>query len=92
MIIVSQDRKSIYNFENIKSIDVAGNSICITDNILKDKGAEIGQYKTEKRAKEVLEEIMKNYEISIDYKYNQTLFVKDLEEYRQSLVYKMPKE
>ena len=94
MIIVSQDKKRIVNFEAIDFIDImpmdderfeldANFAHCIT---------ELGYYETEKRAKEVLEEIMKNYEISIDYMYNKTLFVKDLEEYRQSLVYEMPKE
>ena len=33
MIIVSQDKKSIYNFDNIKSIDIVENEIYITDDM-----------------------------------------------------------
>lgn len=61
MIIVSQDKNSIYNFSNAKSIDVVKNKVYITDDILSDKGTFIGTYETEKRAKEVLEEIVKKY-------------------------------
>lgn len=61
MIIVSQDKKSIYNFDNIKSIDIVENEIYITDDILMDEGAKIGEYATEERAKEVLQEIIKAY-------------------------------
>lgn len=61
MIIVSQDEESIYNFQNIKSIDVVENEVYITDDILADKGTRIGQYSTEERAKEVLQEIIKVY-------------------------------
>ena len=58
MIIVSQDKKSIYNFDNVKSIDRLRNEIYITDEILADEGASIAKYNTEERAKEVLEEII----------------------------------
>lgn len=92
MIIVSQDRESIYNFENIKSIDIVENEIYLTDDILADRGTRIGQYETEKRAKEVLEEITENYATSIDYMYNQTLLIRELEKYKESLIYRMPKE
>lgn len=61
MIIVSQDKKSIYNFDNIKLIDVLENEIYITDDILSDAGACIGEYETEERAKEVLQEIITAY-------------------------------
>lgn len=60
MIIVNQDRTSIYNFNNIKSIDVIEDTINVTDNILSNSGMEIAKYKTEERAKEVLEEIIKS--------------------------------
>lgn len=61
MIIISQDKKSIYNFDNIKSIDVLENEIFLTDDILEDSGVNIAEYKTEERAKEVLQEIIKGY-------------------------------
>ena len=60
MIIVSQDKNSIYNFDNAKSIDILENEIYITDNILADEGTLIGEYETEERAQEVLEEIIEN--------------------------------
>lgn len=61
MIIVSQDRKSIYNFDNVKSIDILGDEIYIADDILADEGAYIAKYATETRAKEVLQEIIERY-------------------------------
>lgn len=61
MIIVSQNRKSIYNFDNVKSIDILGNEIYIADDILADGGACIAEYATETRAKEVLQEIIERY-------------------------------
>ena len=59
MIIVSQDKRSIYNFNNVKSIDIVRNEIYITDDILADSGACIAKYTTEERAKEVLQEVIK---------------------------------
>lgn len=61
MLILSQDKKSIYNFNNIKSIDVIENEVYITDDILADTGTLIGYYQTEERAKEILQEIIKAY-------------------------------
>lgn len=61
MVIVNQDKTGIYNFDNIKSIDVIENEINITDDILSNKGIVIGTYETAERAKEVLQEIVKKY-------------------------------
>ena len=62
MIIVSQDKKEIINLDNIQRLFVDADYIsaviyaeCIEDDIL------IGSYKTEKRAKEVLAEIVQKY-------------------------------
>lgn len=74
MIIVSQDKKSIYNFNNIKSIDVIENTIFITDDILADIGTFLGKYKTEERAKEVLQEIVQAYVDSKKSKEAQKVF------------------
>lgn len=63
MIIVSQDKKQVINFNTIDFIDImpmddgrfevdANFAHCIT---------ELGYYDTEERAKEVLEEIIKTY-------------------------------
>ena len=70
MIIVSQDKDSLYNFNNVKSIDVLNNEIFITDDILADEGARIAIYKTEERAKEVLQEIITAYTGDGMYEYN----------------------
>lgn len=70
MIIVSQDKKQIINFETINFIDImpmddgrfeldANFAHCIT---------ELGYYTTEERANEVLEEIIKQYEHEKDCK------------------------
>ena len=62
MIIISQDRKSIYNFERISEIVVSGTEICISDNLRQEEGLVIATYKTEERAKEVLITIMEWYD------------------------------
>ena len=62
MIIVSQDKKTILNFDNIKSVDIVENEVYITDDILMDEGAKIGEYVTEERANEVLQEISERLE------------------------------
>ena len=54
MIIVSQDKREIINFENITEIVVEDNQITITDDVYKEYGEIIGNYATEQRAKEVL--------------------------------------
>ena len=62
MIIISQDKKSFYNLDNAKSVDVLDNEIYITDDILSDEGTRIGEYTTQQRAKEVFNGIIKAYE------------------------------
>lgn len=61
MIIVSQDKTRIYNFERISEIVVSGTEICISDNLRQEEGLVIATYKTEERAKEVLIAIMEWY-------------------------------
>lgn len=71
MIIISQDKMEIFNFEEIFRLYVDNwsneefatepNCFCIraeksSDNMI---GAYLGEYKTEERAKEVLQEIIK---------------------------------
>lgn len=94
MIIVSQDRKSIYNFDNVKSIDILGNEIYIADDILADEGACIAEYATETRAKEVLQEIQVAYS---DFKYFEVMKKEEtaqriIERYATCNVYKMPEK
>ena len=61
MIIVSQDKKEIINFDRITEIVVSDKAITITDGIQQQMGYEIGMYATEKRAKEVLQGIVNHY-------------------------------
>ena len=63
MIIVSQDKTEIINFNNILKIEVIDNEIIVfykNTETAGIKGTEsIGTYETEERAKEVLQEIIK---------------------------------
>lgn len=63
MIIVSQDKRKIVNFDNLFNIDyykIDGN-FEIDANTDKDS-ISLGYYKTEERAKEVLQEIIIAYQ------------------------------
>lgn len=88
MIIVSQDKKSIYNFDNAKSIDILENEIYITDNILADEGTLIGVYETEERADEVLEEIIENIQCKSFMKMDNEGIKTEV----SGGIYRMPKE
>jgi hypothetical protein len=59
MIIVSQDEDLIVNFENITTLDKEGKIIFAVDGNANSR--QIGHYKTEERAKEVLQEIINKY-------------------------------
>ena len=59
MIIVSQDKMEIINLDRVTEISVSGNCICVTDRIEQKNGYVIATYKTEERAKEVLQEIIR---------------------------------
>lgn len=58
MIIVSQDKNKIINFERITEIIASGTKILVRDDIFLPEGEEIAKYETEERAKEVLQEII----------------------------------
>ena len=63
MIIVSQDKRTILNFDNSTTIRIYktpcnyGIEACLINTNI----ADLGEYATEKRAKEVLQEIIKAY-------------------------------
>ncbi|MBS5722190.1 MAG: hypothetical protein KHW50_07435 [Clostridium sp.] len=63
MIIVSQDKKAIHNFDNVLSLQIVPTlkeySIEVCDAI--NDGSSLGIYSSEERAKEVLQEIIKRY-------------------------------
>lgn len=90
MIIVSQEKDEILNFNNIMNINVTN---CEEDGYLISAGfivgrddnyRDLGYYKTEERAKEVLEEIIDMY-CSCNSEYGSIGYVKNR-------VYEMPKE
>ena len=89
MIIVSQDKKQIINFETIDFIDI----MPIDDGRFEIDAnfahyiTELGYYETEERAKEVLQEISEQYEYTETIKIERAaLRVYD------NFIYRMPKE
>lgn len=67
MIIVSQDKEEIVNFDLICNMFVFGSGIrCM---LADGSDTIIGEYGTQERAKEVLQEIIKTHKISESYKY-----------------------
>ena len=82
MIIVSQDRDLIINFDNVTVIGIAQNNSKEIDSITVVKEEQyLGEYKTEERAKEVLAEIINMY------KFNKCEAVG-----QKNTVYKMPED
>lgn len=95
MIIVSQDKELILNFENIEAIG-KGNPLEDDDGMFKvlasttsDNEYTLGKYKTEERAKEVLQEIIKKY-LEIKCFYNSKYEV--MQAIEQPKVFEMPVE
>ena len=66
MIIVSQDKTEIVNFNKVDNIYVSGKFISLDFGL--NNNEVIGQYATEERAKEVLEEITECYTNTEQYK------------------------
>ena len=69
MIIVSQDKSVIVNFNNAEAIEIGNveENQCkgtIYARLVSDYFYKIGEYKTEERAKEVLQEIIKEYRLT----------------------------
>ena len=90
MIIVSQDKTRTINFDRVEIL-----GINIDDNTkiaccFNDGKVLLGKYKTEERAKEILQEIIKFYEVSERYKCSSnngiTIFT------QKTFVYEMPGE
>jgi hypothetical protein len=65
MIIVSQDKEKIFNFDNMTRVyitfDEGDDDVCIRTETVDSLYEDLGYYKTEERAKEVLAEIIKSY-------------------------------
>lgn len=98
MIIVSQDKTNILNFSNIQNVRIEPYGTHIKGKKIykifagNSEGyvTELGTYDTEERAKEVLQEIWKFYEISKRYECSSnngiTLFLEP------TFAYQMPEE
>lgn len=89
MIIVNQDKKAIVNFDNVDSIDIVADLNGMGEVIYYETSStreELGEYKTEERAKEVLQEIVREY-----IRCNEQTFYTGFG-YVRNNVYKMPKE
>ena len=86
MIIVSQDRKKIFNFDNISIIHIMDNNKIWVDT--EKTCNNLGTYKTEERAKEILQEIIQN----IYPKSNVDMDIDGISFGVQSPVYEMPLE
>lgn len=96
MIIVSQDKTMIFNFENIETIGI-GNPLennegkfLILAETVSDNQYPIAEYETEERAKEVLQEIVCRYEHSQSLLSSKCITVQDF--MGPDFVYKMPED
>lgn len=65
MIIVSQDKGKIINFDNMTRVyitfDEGDDDVCIRTETVDSLYEDLGYYKTEARAKEVLQEIAQKF-------------------------------
>ena len=100
MIIVSQKKNSITNFDNVTNIEIdkfEDDGFLIKCQITNKMYVNVGFYKTEKRAKEVLQEIITGY---TDFNYLKsfpTNITKSVEQFMHKKysyfnVYEMPEE
>ncbi len=69
MIIVSQDRKQVWNYDNLEEIFIPKTILneenwCLKAQTLRGDVYILGYYKTETRAKEVLQEIKNTFSAS----------------------------
>ena len=91
MIIVSQDKVANKNYNNIEAIYMLKKDDKIEINVRGNYDYTIGKYKTEERAKEVLQEIVKTYVLTEQYKVeDERTRIKLMME--GVLLYEMPKE
>lgn len=96
MIIVSQDKRKIINFDNIAHIFIQNDDKSIGYGRMSGYGAnELGTYKTEERTKEVLQEIYKVYSDftlikCVNEKYQNQLIIGNINKYFD--IYEMPED
>lgn len=97
MIIVSQGKEKIINFNNVNMILVRGDKVISSDNTYNagaDDGDLIGLYKTEERAKEVLQEIINAYCCTKILQLPNADYKTDIsgEDIAKTIAYEMPEE
>ena len=98
MLILSQDKRTIVNLDNMKTIELDRETDFKAINIFRETnevetgvcGLYIGKYATEERAKEVLQEIINEYKSQNYLVYDaETGSIKDV---NKNIVFIMPKE
>jgi hypothetical protein len=91
MLIVSQDKEEIVNFDKVESIWICSDEEGrFTIEATADTNSTLGYYETKERAKEILEEIVKEYE-NVKAIFDCT--TRKIKNYiNKPKVYKMPKE
>lgn len=82
MVIISQDKKQAINFDNIQGIKIINNTVLRVLFVtgLEDDYADIGAYKTEERAVQILEEISYYKAIFEYYRYSPKSVQNDIAE------------
>lgn len=90
MIIVSQDKDNVINYDNVKSLWIDDNVLDKTNTTfyINADGDFLGEYETEERAKEILQDIWELYETVERYKSSNGMAIV----FEKSYVYEMPKE
>lgn len=94
MIIISQDKMKIYNFNVIFRLYVDDwFNIRVeksSDNMIDDF---LGKYETEERAQEIITEIAQSYLDAENYKYlNERMTTEQLNNMQNGLIYEMPRK
>lgn len=98
MIIVSQDKRDVLNFDFTQRIGLDRETNFTSIVAYQNGNAEaeclwLGSYKTEERAKEVLIGIMQSRIDSENYKYvNALMTTEELNRLQKGLVYEMPED
>ena len=96
MIIVSQDETSIINFDNIEEIYVSGKFISVNYSLNNNEC--IAEFKTEERAKVVLQEIIAVHQASKMFMATKGVLTQEemckamIEQRKSIFKYEMPKE
>ena len=94
MIIVSQNKDKIVNFDNITFLDIdkSNGMYIVKCNVINENRIYLGEYVTEERAKEILQEIIKQYkELITSYQKGRSDYPIETLIFNRN-VYEMPEE